>query len=112
MKKLILPGASKRCSYQCGTQPRSFSIDAVSRYNQGDYLQVELPSGTTDTMSVWILVDHCDDKHAIVFGTVDREPNFPKHFGRPFRRGAKLAASYRQVREHRATSLRWEHHAL
>lgn len=112
MKKLSLPGTSRRYFYQCGNQRGRSNIDAVSRYNQGDCLLVDLPSGTTDTMSVWILVDHCDDKHAIVFGTVDREPNFPKHFGRLFRRGAKLAASYRQVREHRATSSLWGHHGL
>ena len=112
MKKLSLPSLSKRRSYQRDTQSGRSNIDAVSRYNQGDYLRVELPSATTDRMSVWIVAHHCDDKHGIVFGTVDRQLNFPERFGRLFSPGAKLAASYFQVREHRATSSPWERHGF
>ena len=50
-------------------------------------------------MSIWIYVDHCDDKHAIVFGTIDTEPS--KWLGNSLRSGAKVAVEYRQVREHR-----------
>jgi len=50
-------------------------------------------------MSIWMYVDHCDDKHAIVFGTIDSEPS--EWLGDAVRSGEKLAVSYRQVREHR-----------
>ena len=77
-----------------------FDRNAMPRYKRRDYLRVELLSETTDgPMSVWMYVDHCDDEHSIVFGTIDSEPS--EQFGSTLKRGAKLAASYRQVREHR-----------
>lgn len=76
---------------------------AVPAYNQGDHVRVELLSGNAGaTVSVWIRVEHCDDQHAIVFGTIDGE--IPQGIGNALRRGATLAASYRQVRECRAPS--------
>jgi len=76
----------------------------VPRFNLGDRLRIELCSGHAVTaVSVWICVDHCDDQREIVFGTVDSEPS--QQLGRAFRCGAKLAASYRQVRERRRPEL-------
>jgi hypothetical protein len=78
----------------------AFDTNATPRYQHGDYLLVELLSGSTgSSMPVWMYVDHCDDKHAIVFGTIDSEPS--EWVGSPLTRGAKVAVSYRQVREHR-----------
>jgi len=77
-----------------------FGTNAATRYHHGDYLRVELLSGVADSsMSIWMYVDHCDDKHAIVFGTIDSEPS--EWLGDAVRSGEKLAVSYRQVREHR-----------
>ena len=77
-----------------------FGTDPTPRYQHGDYLRVELLSGVADSsMSIWMYVDHCDDKHAIVFGTIDSEPS--EWLGEAVRSGEKLAVSYRQVREHR-----------
>lgn len=79
---------------------RNFSTNAMSKYEQGDYLRVELLSEVAGrSMSIWMYVDHCDDKHAIVFGTMDSEPS--EWLGSTLRSGAKLAVSYRQIREHR-----------
>jgi hypothetical protein len=77
-----------------------FSTNATPKYQQGDYLRIELLSEVAGrSMSIWMYVDHCDDQHAIVFGTIDSEPS--EWLGSAFRSGAKLAVSYRQVREHR-----------
>lgn len=79
--------------------PRT-STPRSSRYGPGDYLKIELSSGSPhDAASLWLRVDHCDDRHGIVFGTIDSEP--PQELGKRFRQGVKLAASYLQVREHR-----------
>jgi hypothetical protein len=78
----------------------SLVTKAISKYRKGDYLRVELFSGVAgSSMSIWIYVDHCDDQHAIVFGTIDTEPS--KWLGNSLRSGAKVAVEYRQVREHR-----------
>lgn len=45
-------------------------------------------------------VDHSDDKHAIVFGTIDDDNSHG--LGKALSSGAKLAASYVRVRECRA----------
>jgi hypothetical protein len=74
--------------------------NATSKYQHGDYLRVELLSEVPGrSMSIWMYVDHCDDKHAIVFGTIDSEPS--EWLGNKLRSGARLAASYNQIREHR-----------
>ena len=79
---------------------RVFNKNATARYQQGDYLRVDLLSEVSDgSMSIWMFVDHCDEKHAIVFGTIDCEPS--EWLGNTLRAGAKLAASYSQIREHR-----------
>src|SRR6476620_214242 len=79
---------------------RVFGTNPAPRYRQGDYLRVELGLGVAgSSVSIWMYVDHCDDKHAIVFGAIDGEPS--EWLGNALRRGAKLAVSYRQVREHR-----------
>jgi hypothetical protein len=76
-----------------------FDRNSMPKYKQGDYLRIELLSESTDgPMSVWMCVDHCDDEHAIVFGTIDTESS--EWLGKTLTRGARLAASYRQVREH------------
>ena len=78
----------------------ALGTNAIPKYQKGDYLRVELLSGVAgSSMSIWIYVDHCDDQHAIVFGTIDTEPC--KWLGNSLRSGAKVAVEYRQVREHR-----------
>jgi hypothetical protein len=74
--------------------------NAIPKYQKGDYLRVELFSGVAgSSMSIWMYVDHCDDKHAIVFGTIDTEPS--EWLGNSLKSGTKVAVEYRQVREHR-----------
>src|SRR6476469_5151438 len=54
----------------------AFGTNAIPKYEKGDYLRVELLSGVAgSSMSIWMYVDHCDDKHAIIFGTIDTEPS-------------------------------------
>ena len=78
----------------------ALGTNALPKYQKGDYLRVELLSGVAgSSMSIWMYVDHCDDKHAIVFGTIDIEP--PEWSGNTLRSGTKVAVEYRQVREHR-----------
>ena len=78
----------------------ALGTNAIPKYQKGDYLRVELFSGVAgSSMSIWIYVDHCDDKHAIVFGTIDTEPS--EWLGNSLKSGAKVAVEYRQVREHR-----------
>ena len=79
---------------------KALGKNAVPKFQKGDYLRVELLSGVAgSSMSIWMYVDHCDDKHAIVFGTIDTEPS--KWLGNSLRSGTKVAVEYRQVREHR-----------
>ncbi len=47
---------------------------------------------------MWICVDHCDEQHALVFGTLDSD--LPVQFGKTLRRGAKLAAGFWMIQEH------------
>ena len=78
----------------------ALGANAMPKYQKGDYLRVELLSGVAgSSMSIWMYVDHCDDRHAIVFGTIDTEPS--EWLGNSLRSGTKVAVEYRQVREHR-----------
>jgi hypothetical protein len=80
---------------------RSFAQVTAPRYKRGDYLWVELLPGTTGgPVCVWMCVNHCDERHAVVFGTIESEP--PYRLGNGLRRGGVLAATYCQVREHLA----------
>ena len=77
-----------------------FGTNGTPRYQQGDYLRVELLSGIADSsMSIWMFVDHCDDRHAIVFGTIDSGPS--EWLGNKLTSGSKVAVSYSQILEHR-----------
>ncbi len=74
--------------------------NALPKYQKGDYLRVELLSERAgSSMSMWMYVDDCDDKHAIVFGTIDTKPS--ERWGDSPRTGTKVAVEYHQVREHR-----------
>ena len=42
-----------------------------SKYKRGDYVRIELMSGANQALSIWMSVDRSDDKHAIVFGTIE-----------------------------------------
>jgi hypothetical protein len=80
--------------------------NAMPKYQKGDYLRVELLSGVAGTsMSIWMYVDHCDDKHAIVFGTIDTEPS--ERLGNSLKSGTKVAVGYCQLREHREHRQSW-----
>jgi len=79
---------------------RVVGTNSPPKYQQGDYMRVELlPAVADSSTSIWMFVDHCDDQHAIVFGTIDSEPS--EWLGDALRSGAKLAVSYAQIREHR-----------
>jgi hypothetical protein len=65
-----------------------------------EYVKVEVLSGVAHPISVWIRVEHCDDKCGIVYGVVDDEQ--APDLGKALKSGARLAAGYRQVRERRA----------
>jgi hypothetical protein len=72
----------------------------VSKYQQGDYVKVEFPDGTTGIGEwMWVRVDHCDDEKKLVFGTLDNEPL--NDYGKNVKIGSQLAISYTQIREHR-----------
>lgn len=77
--------------------------DAVTpaKYHHGEYVRIEMVTGGAQARSIWMRVERCDDKRAIVYGTIDDETS--QKFGNAFRSGAKLGASYRQVREIRGT---------
>jgi hypothetical protein len=63
-------------------------------------VRVELLSEAAgSSMSIWMYVNHCDDQHAIVFGTIDIEAS--DWWGNSLRTGTKVAVEYHQVREHR-----------
>lgn len=78
----------------------ALGTDPMPKYQKGDYLRVELLSGVAGrSMSIWMYVDHCDDKHAIVFGTIDTEPS--GWLVNSLKSGTRVAVGYRQIREHR-----------
>ena len=78
----------------------ALGTNAIPKYKKGNYLRMELLSEVVgSSMSIWMYVDHCDDKHAIVFGTIDTEPS--DWWGNSLRTGTKVAVEYHQVREHR-----------
>jgi hypothetical protein len=76
------------------------STTVAPRYRTGDYVKIELRWIFGDRpMAVWIRVDHCDERRAIVFGTIDSD--LPDELtDRSLRRGARLAASYTSVLQH------------
>jgi hypothetical protein len=71
----------------------------VPEYSHGEYVRIEV-FGVPRPISVWMRVEYCDEKNRVVYGTVDDERS--QRFGRTLRSGAKLAATYLQVRERRA----------
>jgi hypothetical protein len=78
----------------------TLATNAMPKYHKGDYLRVELLSGVAGgSVSIWMYVEHADDEHALVFGTIDTEP--AEWLGNSLRSGTKVAVEYRQVREHR-----------
>jgi hypothetical protein len=71
---------------------------SLPKYRHGDYLRVDLSFGAASSpIALWICVDHCSEKCAIVFGTIDSEPE--KWLGKALTLGEKLAVSYRSVQE-------------
>jgi hypothetical protein len=85
-----------------GSRRQEVAQQAAPRYKHGDYLRVDLLARASDApISVWICVDHCDERHAIVFGTVDSEP--PQCLGNMLRRGAcclRPIARYGSIVQH------------
>jgi hypothetical protein len=72
----------------------------VSKYNNGEYVPIEIVSETDEPMSIWMRVDQRDDKRSIVFETIDGDAFHG--LNNALRPGAKLTASYRGVRKCRA----------
>ena len=71
---------------------------AMSEYQPGDHVKVEFTderSGESEWM--WVQVDHCDDEHRLVFGTLDSEPVVTTKL----KLGQQLAISYDKIRERR-----------
>ena len=73
---------------------------SLPKYGPGDYVRIEIILGGEEAASVWMCVDHCDDEHSIVFGTIDDAGSH--RLGKAFTTGSKLAASFHRVREGRA----------
>ena len=73
----------------------------MAKFLYGEYVRVEVLAATRlhKPMFVWMRVEHCDDRHGIVYGVVDDQGS--DELGRALASGAKLAASYRTVRERR-----------
>jgi len=72
----------------------------VPAYQRGDYVKVEFPDETTGVAEwMWVVVDRCDDKKRLVFGTLDNEP--VNDYGGKAKLGSQLAVSYDNVREHK-----------
>ena len=70
------------------------------RYRRGDYVRVEILAAISRApISVWMRVDSCDDRHSIVYGTIDDQSS--TGLGTALASGAKLGATYRQVKERR-----------
>lgn len=68
------------------------------KYQKGDHVKIEvIDEQSAEKEWVWLLVDHCDDERALVFGELDSEPVVSR-----MKRGQSLAVSYDQVRaQHR-----------
>ena len=75
----------------------------MARYCRGDYVRIDVLSGShlDEAISVWMRVERCDDRHSIVYGSVDDKGL--KVFDRALSTGARLAASYRRIREQRTS---------
>ncbi len=72
----------------------------VPRCMPGDYVRIQLGSESVHSEgSIWMRVERCDDKHKIVYGTIEDEPLQP--IDNVFRAGSRLGASYRRIRESR-----------
>jgi len=70
-------------------------------YGSGDYVKIEVLSGMLHPISVWMRVEYCDNQLGVVYGVVDDDATQQYH--RALRSGAKLAATFYQVRESRAS---------
>lgn len=75
----------------------------MAKYCYGDYVRIDVLSGPQldEAISVWMRVERCDDRHSIVYGIVDDKGS--KVFDRALSTGARLAASYRRIRERRTS---------
>ncbi len=72
---------------------------SVARYKRGDYVRIGVAFAAR-LSSVWMCVDHCDDRARIVFGIID--DNVPEELRAVFANGRRLAASYSRVLEQRS----------
>ena len=74
----------------------------MAKYCHGDYVRIDVLSGSQldEAISVWMRVERCDDRHSIVYGIVDDKSS---KVDRPLSTGARLAASYRRIREQRTS---------
>jgi hypothetical protein len=78
----------------------TYSESYVPEYRHGEYVRIEVASRLPHPISVWMRVEYCDDKRRILYGVVDDDGS--RQFGEELRSGAKLAATFRQVRERRS----------
>jgi len=83
----------------------SQSADAKTsnpKYGHGEYVRIEIVAEADHATSIWMRVERCDDERAIVYGTIDDETS--QGLGNALRSGARLGASYRQIRERRGAA--------
>ena len=69
---------------------------SLPKYGPGDYVRIEIILGGGKQRRSGC-VDHCDDEHSIVFGTIDDDSSH--RLGKALTTGSKLAASFHRVRE-------------
>jgi hypothetical protein len=80
--------------------PREHTGKCQPVYERGDFVKVEFPDETTGIGEwMWMIVDRCDDRKRLVFGTLDNEP--VNDYGGKAKLGSQLAVSYDNVREHK-----------
>jgi len=77
---------------------------SLPKYGPGDYVRIEIILGGEEAASVWMCVDHRDDEHSIVFGTIDDDSSH--RLGKALTTGSKLAASFHRILEDRAAARR------
>jgi hypothetical protein len=75
----------------------------MAKYERGDYIKVEFKNDRTgESEWMWVRVDYCDEKNALVFGWLDSEPVLD--YGQKLKLGSHVAVSFDNIREHKKAS--------
>src|SRR5438046_2309409 len=62
--------------------PSAIGRALMAQYCYGEYVRIEISSGSVGPVSVWVRVEHSDDQHRLVYGTVDDQTS--NRWGRAF----------------------------